>query len=85
MSLAKPTYRERLRSVRTAVDRAMMLAVALKDDLEGKVDDLDRRYSKIKQMSAKTYDRYEKYTTAIDEIDKIVGHLAEADDVSVKL
>lgn len=86
MSMEKPTYRQRLLTMKSRLDGVLMLAIALKEDLEAKVDELDHRYGcSKKKMSARTYDRYEKFTSAIDELDKIVGHLAEADTVSVRL
>ena len=84
MSREKPTFRERYQTMKGKLDFTMMLAVALKDDLEFEVDELDVRSAK-KKLSPAQVKRYDKLVQAVDDLDRIVGHLCEADDQEVKL
>ena len=85
MSLEKPTYRQRFMTVKSRLDNVMMLAVDLKEALEYVVDEMDARRTPRAVKSKAWHARYEKYTEAIDNLDRIVGHLAEADTTEVKL
>lgn len=84
MSLEKPTYRQRFMTVKSRLDHVMMLAVDLKEVLEYEVDKMDENRVSKKVKSQKWHDRYLKYVQAVDDLDKIVGHLAEADGVRVE-
>ena len=80
MSAEKPTYLQRWLYVKAKMDYAMVLAVELKDSLEFEVDKMAE-----KKLSPARYKRCEKFVQAIDDLDRVVGHLAEADDQEVKL
>lgn len=80
MSLENPTYRERMLSIKSKIDTAMMAAVHLKEDLECEVDRLaDRSKERGKPMSTRTHERYLVYAEMVDVLDHIVGHLSEAE------
>ena len=85
MSLEKPTYRERLYMVKGKLDTALNMAMNLKGALEYVVDEMDARRTPRAVKSRAWQDRYEEYVQSIDNLGRIVGHIAEADTTEVKL
>lgn len=78
----KHTYKKWFQDVKRTLDATLQEAMRLKEELEYQVDEID---AKKTPWSKTTTKRYYKLVQAADDMDRVVGHLVEADEVKVKL
>jgi hypothetical protein len=74
----KLTCRPHLNKAASLLDGAIMQYTFIKDDMEAEIDRMDQQASK-KPLSPAQHKRYHTLYDAVDELDRIVGHLTEAD------